>query len=785
MTPKADHASFDLTYLRQDFRGGLVVFLVAVPLCLGIALASGAPLFSGIIAGIVGGLIVGSLSGSQLSVAGPAAGLTTIVLSSIEKLGQFDAFLLAVAIAGVIQIVLGLVKAGGISHFFPSAVIKGMLAAIGLTLILKQIPHALGYDEDAEGEFEFLQKDGENTLSEILRAFSNPNATAIVIAVVAAAIMLLWDRPAIKKNKVLGTLPGPLVVVVAGVLINELFRRLVPGMVLDGNHLVQLPKADEVGGVFNLITFPDFKQYANPQVYISAVTIAIVASLETLLNVEAADKLDPLKRNSPPNRELMAQGVGNLASGLIGGLPVTSVIVRSSVNIMSGSRTKMAAIIHGVLLLVCVLLIPGILNLIPLSALAAILILTGYKLAKFGLFQDMYKQGFTQFLPFIVTIIAILFTDLLIGIGIGLVVGIFFILRENYRSSHGGFQRESVGGGERIRINLSQHVSFLNKAGIAEMLDNLPENTTVEIDGTQSAYIDHDILETLENFRDTAKRRNIRLYFLRKEDASTVPVQQPEPEHRPDAQRSFAEYNRLFDNNRKWVQEKLQVDPDYFNNLAMGQSPKFLFIGCSDSRVPVSEITGTAPGEVFVHRNVANLVVSTDLNLLSVLQYAVEVLKVEHVIVCGHYGCGGVKASMHDKDLGLINKWLRNIKDVIRLHRNELNQIENEDQRFKRLVELNVVEQVYNLHKTSIIQKAYQREASIHVHGWVYDIREGLLKDMNVDVQRTFEEYGEIYRYHVPKDDKPKVEAVKKVAIAVPGDGQSDGKSDFPPSARR
>jgi len=341
-----------------------------------------------------------------------------------------------------------------------------------------------------------------------------------------------------------------------------------------------------------------------------------------------------------------------------------------------------------------------------------------------------------------------------------------------------------VGGGETIRINLSEHVSFLNKGGIADMLDNLPENTTVEIDGTQSSYIDHDILETIENFRDTARRRNIRLYFIRPGDES-LPAQEPETEHKHDHQRSLAEYHRLFDNNRKWVQQQLKADPDYFKNLAMGQSPKFLFIGCSDSRVPVSEITGTAPGEVFVHRNVANLVVSTDLNLLSVLQYAVEVLKVEHVIVCGHYGCGGVKASMQDKDLGLINKWLRNIKDVIRLHRNELNEIENEDQRFKRLVELNVVEQVYNLHKTSIIQKAYQREANIHVHGWVYDIREGLLKDMNVDVQRTFEEYGEIYRFRTPKDDKPKAETVQKIAISAPGDGKTDGKTDHPQPVRR
>jgi MFS superfamily sulfate permease-like transporter len=308
MTPKTDSATFDLTYLRNDFRGGLVAFLVAVPLCLGIALASGAPLFSGIIAGIVGGLIVGSLSGSQLSVAGPAAGLTTIVFSSIEKLGQFDTFLLAVALAGVLQIILGVVKAGSISHFFPSAVIKGMLAAIGLTLILKQIPHALGDDNDAEGEFEFFQLDKENTFTEIANAIGDPEFGAVIIAVISIAFMLLWDRPAVKKNKLLGGVPGPLVVVVIGILVNELFRIASPGLALAGKHLVQLPIASQVGGLLNLITFPDFNQYLNPQVYLSAATIAIVASLETLLNVEATDKMDPLKRNSPPNRELMAQG---------------------------------------------------------------------------------------------------------------------------------------------------------------------------------------------------------------------------------------------------------------------------------------------------------------------------------------------------------------------------------------------------------------------------------------------------------------------------------------------
>ncbi len=445
---KPDNGSFDFSNFRNDFRAGLVVFLVAVPLCLGIALASGAPLFSGIIAGIIGGLVVGSLSGSQLSVAGPAAGLTTIVLGAIGKLGQFETFLLAVSLAGVIQIILGFVRAGSIGHFFPSAVIKGMLASIGVTLILKQIPHALGDDRDAEGEFEFFQLDGENTFTEIANAIGDPEFGAVVIALLSIAVLLLWEKPAIKKNAILGSVPGPLIVVVLGIVLNEVFRLLLSGWALENSHLVQLPRANTLNEFAGLVTFPNFSQITNPQVYISAITIAIVASLETLLNVEATDKLDPLKRNTPPNRELKAQGIGNLVSGLLGGLPVTSVIVRSSVNINSGGRTKLSAIIHGVFLLVCVLLIPGLLNKIPLASLAAILLVTGYKLAKIQVFKDMFAQGWNQFLPFVVTIVAVLFSDLLYGIGIGMAVGFFFILRENYRTSY-FFHRHSERSGEK------------------------------------------------------------------------------------------------------------------------------------------------------------------------------------------------------------------------------------------------------------------------------------------------------------------------------------------------
>jgi carbonic anhydrase len=752
--------------LFSDIRGGLVVFLVALPLCLGIALASGAPLFSGIIAGIVGGIVVGALSGSSLSVSGPAAGLTIIVLNAIEKLGQYDIFLLAVAIAGILQIGLGYARAGIISNYFPTSVIKGMLAAIGLTLILKQIPHALGYDPDAEGEFEFIQADGENTFTEIFRAFEFYNPGAVVISLVSIAILLLWERPALKKLGFFKNVPSALVVTLLGIFINYLYQTLAPALVLSGNHLVSLNIAKDWRELAASFSFPDFSQIGNAQVYVVAITLAVIASLETLLNVEATDKLDPLRRYTPPNRELKAQGVGNLISGLIGGMPITSVIVRSSVNINAGSRTKMAAIFHGILLLVSVAFLSRYLNLIPLAALAAILLVTGYKLANITVFKNTYALGWNQFIPFVVTTLAILFTDLLIGIGIGLLVGIFFILRANYEKSL-TLQKTVEIEKEHYRIYLGENVSFLNKTGLLEILEQIPENSTLDIDGSKSSYIDHDVLDLISNFQTTARTKNIQVNFIEPgiapaETKPDLPVVAPSPNGI-----DKLAYERIFENNRHWVQEKLGLDPNYFEDMARGQSPKFLFIGCSDSRMPVSEITGTVPGEIFVHRNVANLVVNTDLNLLSVLQYAVEVLKVEHVVVCGHYGCGGVKAAMTNQSLGLINKWLRNIKDVYRLHRAELNSLTSEDERFKRLVELNVIEQVYNLHKTSIIQRAWDGHANLHVHGWVYDLRQGLIKDLNIEIEKAFEEYEQIYKLNADTETPQPVSSTAALANPV------------------
>jgi MFS superfamily sulfate permease-like transporter len=493
-----------LRNLHADFPAGVVVFLVALPLCLGVALASGAPLFSGIIAGMVGGIVIGTLGSSALSVSGPAAGLTTIVLASIASLGSFETFLLSVALAGVIQIILSVFKAGTIGNYFPASVIKGMLAAIGLILILKQIPHAFGYDKDYEGDTSFFQPDGENTFSELLRAFDFLNPGAIIICVSSLAVLIAWDTDFIRKRKFSNIVPGALVVVFLGVLINALFAQVAPDLAISQEHLVSLPIADDLGSFISQFTLPDFSGIGNPEVWTVAATLAIVASLESLLSIDAVDKLDPYKRSTKLNNELLAQGVGNFVSGMIGGLPITAVIVRSSANVGAGAKTKASTFIHGLLLLVTVLLIPGLLNKIPLASLAAILLTVGYKLAKPGIFISMYRKGTDQFIPFVVTILAILLTDLMIGIGIGMIVGLFFVLKTNF---HRALFKVSEGNNHLIR--LTKDVSFLNKAVLRKMFQEIPDGSYVMIDGSRSAFIDQDILEAISDFRQSAQGRNI------------------------------------------------------------------------------------------------------------------------------------------------------------------------------------------------------------------------------------------------------------------------------------
>lgn len=502
---------------KKDLSSSLVVFLVALPLCLGVGLASttvsgveGLPnIFSGIIAGVIGGIVVGSLSGSRVGVSGPAAGLITIIIAAITTLGSFEGFLVAVVIAGILQVIAGFLKLGLLADYFPSAVIKGMLAAIGITLILKEIPHALGYDKDFIGDEAFFQFDGHNTFSELLYAFNAFQSGSIIISIVSITILILLDKPMFKKYKLFKLLPGALFVVLIGIGLNQIFALIHQDLIISGKHLVQLPVPKSIEEVKSIFSFPDLSFLTNPNVYIIGGTIALIGSLETLLSVEATDKLDPEKFRTPTNRELKAQGIGNIISGLLGGLPVTQVIVRSSANINSGAKSKLSTIMHGMFLMVSVLLIPTILNMIPLASLAAILIMIGYKLTKVQLFKQLFALGKDQFIPFVATITGVLLTDLLKGIGIGIAVSIFFILRKNF---HNNFTVEFDNEQQETQIVLSEEVSYLNKGSILQTLEAIKENSSVIIDGSRCIAIDYDVLEIIQEFKDfTTREKNIKL----------------------------------------------------------------------------------------------------------------------------------------------------------------------------------------------------------------------------------------------------------------------------------
>ncbi len=500
-------------YLKNDLPASIVVFFVALPLCLGIALASGAPLFSGLIAGIVGGILVGALSGSQIGVSGPAAGLAAIVLAAIGTLGGYQNFLLAVVLGGAIQIIFGILKAGIIGYYFPSSVIKGMLTGIGIIIILKQIPHFFGYDESPEGDFAFFQMDGQNTFSEIFNSLNYISPGATTVAVLGLAILILWDKVLSKKHKIFQLVQGPLVAVVVGII----FYVATKGNDVWGiseDHLVSVPIPEDAASFLGQFSFPNFAMITDPAIWVTAFTIALVASLETLLCVEATDKLDPRKRVTPTNRELLAQGTGNMVSGLIGGLPITQVIVRSSANIQSGGRSKMSAIIHGFFLLSSIILIPRLLNMIPLSVLAAVLFIVGYKLAKPALFKKMFQLGWKQFIPFTVTVLGIIFTDLLIGIGLGLAVGVVVILIKSYQNSHFLHIEDKSNGRHKIKMTLAEEVTFFNKGAILKELDSIPKDSYLELDVRKTRYLDNDIIEILEDFSEKARNRDIDIKLI-------------------------------------------------------------------------------------------------------------------------------------------------------------------------------------------------------------------------------------------------------------------------------
>ncbi len=736
------------TSIARDLVAGLVVFLVALPLCLGIALASGADLFSGLLSGIVGGLVVAAVSGSHTSVSGPAAGLTAIVAAQIAILGSFEAFLLAVALAGLIQIGFGIAKGGALSAFFPSSVIKGLLVAIGVILILKQIPHVLGHDADPEGDMSFFQPDKQNTFTELFVTLTGDiHIGAMVIGLISVALLLVWDRIPKLKNSLV---PAPLLVVLIGTAMSVWFGGMGQGWSIDASHLVQIPIAGSASEFIGFLRLPDFTQFANVAVYIAAITIAVVASLETLLNLEAVDKIDPQKRNSPSSRELIAQGCGNLVCGMIGGLPVTSVIVRGSVNVGAGATSKLSALFHGVLLLVSVALLPEYMNMIPLSALAAILLVTGFKLASPKTFKQMWDEGRYQFVPFIVTVVAIVMTDLLIGIVIGLAIAVLFILNSNLRRPIRRVVERNVAG-DIMRVELANQVSFLNRAAIEKVLDEARPGTRLTIDATESDYIDPDVLSLIRDFKDdVAIKRDVlvNLVGFRSKYQLTNAQQ-------------FAEYTTrelqekitpgqvievLRDGNRRFV-DGTRINRDLgrqVSETATGQSPLAAILSCIDSRVPTELVFDLGVGDIFSVRVAGNVIGTKSLGSL---EYAVGVAKVKLVMVLGHTRCGAVTSSTQlvaaDQDamsatscqhlqaiVDEIKPSVERILDSGEMRSKRVHDLEPADmeQLVDKIAQRNVLHTVAQIIDRSSVIREGVAAGQVKVIGAMYDVKTGSVK---------------------------------------------------------
>ncbi len=638
--------SSTVSTVLADTKAGLVVFFVALPLCLGIALASGAPLMSGLVAGIVGGTVVGLLSGSHTSVSGPAAGLSAVVASQILSLGSFSAFLMALILAGMIQISLGVARGGFISEFFPSSVIKGLLAAIGVIIIFKQIPHLVGHDADPEGDLSFSQPDLETTFSELFRMFGYFQLGAAVVGLLSVALLLLWDNWKPLKTSLF---PAPVAVVLFGIGGGLWFEHLGEPWIIKPSHLVQVPVAGNLAELFGLLPRPDFSQWMNPAVYTAGMTLALVASLETLLNLKAVDRIDPRQGTSPPNQELCAQGIGNVVCGLIGGLPITSVIIRSSVNVNADGQTKLAAIIHGILLLASVPLIPTWLNTIPLSCLAAILLVTGIKLASPALIKQMWSEGRYQFIPFAATVTAIVFTDLLIGIVIGLIVAIGFILNSNMRRPvHRLVERHL--GGDVVHIELANQVSVLNRAALAKALNDVPRNGRVLLDARSTDYIDPDVLDLIRDFKDQtgpAHGVEVSLIGFRSEyhfedqihyvDYSTRELQQAITPQ---------QVLQILKDGHERARTGRRLTRDYSRQVqatAAAQHPLAVALSCIDSRTPVELIFDLGMGDIFSIRVAGNI---TSREVLASAEYGCAVAGAKLMIVIGHTGCGAVSAAV-------------------------------------------------------------------------------------------------------------------------------------------
>jgi carbonic anhydrase len=697
------------TSLKTDASSGLAVFLVAVPLCLGIAHASGAPLLSGLISGIIGGLVTGYFSGSHLSVSGPAAGLTTIVLAANHQLGDYSLTLVAVFLAGLMQLLFGKLKLGSLSRLFPSSVIHGMLCAIGLILISKQFPHMLGFDREQFGVQKFSEDPADltdsgppesNTFSLIQDSLSLFTPGSLAIGCICLALLFFWEKRMAKKYP---TLPGSLIAVVFAVAAS--FMLSWTAYSLPGDHLVQLPALN-----VKVLLFPDFSALKQMKVYTVAITIALVASLESLLSLDAIDRLDPKHRFSPPNKELIAQGIGNCLSGLLGGLPITSVIVRGSVNVNAGATSKASAILHGCYLLFAVLFLRSAINSVPLAALAAVLVFTGFKLAHPNSWKAAYHHGWAQFIPFVVTTLTVLFTDLLVGISVGLATSALFVLRNLHRAS--GF--DVFHHRHRVKVRLHQEVTFFHKASLSKALEEIPDGSLVEIDGSRSITIDTDVLDAIEQFQLRAPRRNIQVFIggIPSMHDSKLELEQ----------RLEQEMQELIDRNQRWTTEKSQQDSNFFERQNSESRPLYLFVVCTDSMVPASTFTQTPSSQILAHRNIGHMVSAHDPNFMATLQYCVDILNIHHIVVCGHYGCQFIDQVLSaERNTSQVENWLWPIQNLIRKNQAELDAIADPSARARRIVELHTLEQSATLIGLPMLERSRERVGLPRIHAWVYD----------------------------------------------------------------
>ena len=728
-------AAFDLRklriysdrYLKFDFVAAIVVFLVAIPLCLGIALASGAPLFSGILSGVIGGVVVGCLSGSQVSVSGPAAGMAAVVVTAIAHLGDFNSFLLALVLAGLIQIIIGSLKAGFVADYVPSNVVQGLLCAIGILLIIKQLPLAFTLSADFnELKAHLLETTEEITLSPLLAVYHHINTGAFFITMSSLAILIYFDKT---TNKVLKEIPAPIIVVILGIVLNEIFMWADSTLTQDSPQLVNIPEMTGMRDFLSKLEYPSWSSWSNPQVYVYAGILAIVASLETLLNFKAGERLDKKKRHASANRELVAQGIGNMTAGLIGGIPITSVIVRTSVNIQAGSKTKMSIILHGFFILFAVLLIPGALNKIPLSALAAILMYTGYKLNKPSIYKSIYAQGTDRFIPFIATIVGIIAFNLLTGILIGLGVSLFYILKSNSQSRINIIQ-EIYPNGVTNRLVLPQQMTFLNKAALVAELESIPRDSQLIIDARYSQYIDKEISELLKEFQEeqapykhislnlTGFKENYKIHnYIDFINVTTYDVQ---------TNLSPAQIlNILHEGNQRFLNDERihrmnQLD---VKHTAKAQHPIAIVLGCIDSRVPVETVFDVTFGDIFCVR-IAGNVINND--ILASIEYACNVVGVKLIVVLGHTRCGAIQSACDGIEQGHITELLAKIKPAINAETETTSDRDSKNKTFvNHVTELNVANAMQNIYDQSTILHDMIKQDEIALVGAVYDVHSG------------------------------------------------------------